>query len=1073
MFDGKTRVLMDEIRKLCEAHKAGDTDYALPIDKFYGVHREIAMATNDLARTHLGTIFKITDAIGCYADGDFSHNLEKMPGKQSIVSEKTNHLRESLMNIATDANALSKAAVEGRLSARADASKHQGDFRKIVEGMNDTLDAVVGPLNMAAEYINRISKGDIPPRIADAYHGDFNDIKNSINQCIDGLGGLVEANEVLQRMAVNDYTKKITGDYLGIYAEVGKAVNFTVDRISHVIDILNNIARGDLHELPDLMKIGNGQGRRSENDRLGPSITGMMKAIEALIADTNSLSKTAVEGKLAARADASKHQGDFRKIVEGMNDTLDAVVGPLNMAAEYIDRISKGDIPPRIADAYHGDFNDIKNSINQCIDGLGGLVEANEVLQRMAVNDYTKKIMGDYLGIFADVGKAVNGVVDQVNHVIDVLGSIAGGSLGDLPQIQAVGNGAGRRCENDRLAPSIIRMMEAIEALIRDGNTLSRAAVEGRLAARADASKHQGDFRKIVEGMNDTLDAVVGPLNMAAEYINRISKGDIPPRIADAYHGDFNDIKNSINQCIDGLGGLVEANEVLQRMAVNDYTKKITGDYLGIYAEVGKAVNFTVDRISHVIDILNNIARGDLHELPDLMKIGNGQGRRSENDRLGPSITGMMKAIEALIADTNSLSKTAVEGKLAARADASKHQGDFRKIVEGMNDTLDAVVGPLNMAAEYIDRISKGDIPPRIADAYYGDFNAIKNNVNVLIDAMNEIAKAAQEIAEGNLMVSIKERSGSDELMRSLATMVQKVTDVVNDVKRAADNVATGSQQMSSSSQEMSQGATEQAASAEEVSSSMEEMVSNIKQNADNAQQTEKIALKAAHDAKEGGDAVVQTVSAMKEIANKTSIIEEIARQTNLLALNAAIEAARAGEHGKGFAVVATEVRKLAERSQVAAGEINKLSATSVQIAEKAGEMLGRIVPDIQKTAELVSEINAASNEQNGGAEQINKAVQQLDQVIQQNASVAEEMASTTEELSTQAERLRETIDFFKVEETRAKAVKAARNATKRSSSGAILQKKENVDRKSPETAGVAINFGADSLKLDEEFEKF
>ncbi len=174
-------------------------------------------------------------------------------------------------------------------------------------------------------------------------------------------------------------------------------------------------------------------------------------------------------------------------------------------------------------------------------------------------------------------------------------------------------------------------------------------------------------------------------------------------------------------------------------------------------------------------------------------------------------------------------------------------------------------------------------------------------------------------------------------------------------------------------------------------------MVSNIKQNADNAQQTEKIALKAAHDAKEGGSAVTETVSAMKEIANKISIIEEIARQTNLLALNAAIEAARAGEHGKGFAVVASEVRKLAERSQVAAGEINRLSATSVQIAEKAGEMLTRIVPDIQKTAELVSEINAASAEQNTGAEQINKAIQQLDQVIQQNASVAEEMASTTE----------------------------------------------------------------------------
>jgi methyl-accepting chemotaxis protein len=191
-------------------------------------------------------------------------------------------------------------------------------------------------------------------------------------------------------------------------------------------------------------------------------------------------------------------------------------------------------------------------------------------------------------------------------------------------------------------------------------------------------------------------------------------------------------------------------------------------------------------------------------------------------------------------------------------------------------------------------------------------------------------------------------------------------------------------------------------------------MSSNIKQNADNAQQTEKIALKAATDAKEGGQAVTETVSAMKDIATKISIIEEIARQTNLLALNAAIEAARAGEHGKGFAVVAGEVRKLAERSQTAAAEISKLSRLIRRGGGEGGEMLTRIVPDIQKTAELVQEISAASNEQNSGADQINKAIQQLDQVIQENASATEEMASTAEELSSQAVQLQDIIGFFR-----------------------------------------------------------
>jgi methyl-accepting chemotaxis protein len=308
-----------------------------------------------------------------------------------------------------------------------------------------------------------------------------------------------------------------------------------------------------------------------------------------------------------------------------------------------------------------------------------------------------------------------------------------------------------------------------------------------------------------------------------------------------------------------------------------------------------------------------------------------------------------------------------------------------------------------------------------------------------------------------------------------LKSMVENLQDVVGNVMAASENVASGSRELSASSEEMSQGATEQAAAAEEASSSMEQMAANIRQNADNAIQTEKIAVKSAADAKSGGESVTKTVVAMKEIASKISIIEEIARQTNLLALNAAIEAARAGEHGKGFAVVAAEVRKLAERSQNAAAEISELSSSSVEVAEQAGEMLSRMVPDIQRTAELVQEISAASKEQDTGAEQVNQAIMQLDQVIQQNASASEEMASTSEELSSQAEQLQDTISFFTIDtKSGGKARKAPRQAARKKHTALPAPTRSSNERKVSSSAkGLDLDMGSDSSKLDDEFERF
>jgi methyl-accepting chemotaxis protein len=347
-------------------------------------------------------------------------------------------------------------------------------------------------------------------------------------------------------------------------------------------------------------------------------------------------------------------------------------------------------------------------------------------------------------------------------------------------------------------------------------------------------------------------------------------------------------------------------------------------------------------------------------------------------------------------------------------------------------------------------------------------------------EASSALLKSQQDAVTGRLKNDVIGALGEAQIALSVISLlvivisalaafllIRSIMKPVNALVEVSTRLTTGSQELSSNAQLMSQGASEQAAAAEEASSSMEQMSSNIRQNADNAAQTEKIAIKSSEAAQEGGRAVQETVKAMKEIASKISIIEEIARQTNLLALNAAIEAARAGEHGKGFAVVASEVRKLAERSQRAAGEISSLSSNSVDIAEKAGELLLKIVPDIQKTAELVQEISASSKEQDSGAEQINKAIQQLDQIIQQNASAAEEMSSTAEELATQAVQLQSAITFFKADAGAASgATHGAQSAARRRQTRSAVGIKRGA-------TPVGVKPQGTELLMDEQFERF
>ncbi|MBF0547323.1 MAG: PAS domain-containing protein [Candidatus Riflebacteria bacterium] len=728
------------------------------------------------------------------------------------------------------------AAIDGRLDIRADVNKINFEFRPIVEGVNKTLDSVIGPLNVAAEYVDRISKGDIPHKITYTYKGDFNEIKNNLNQCID--------------------------------------------------------------------------------------------AINALVTDANILARAATEGRLNTRVEAKKHQGDFQKIVEGVNNTISSIVGfidviPLpafivgkDFKILYANKATAG-VAGTTQAAICGTtcsqhFNATHCNTVNC--ATGQCMQRSQIVSSSTeVNIQGKKMEIDYTGVpiknaEGNVVGAMEIVVDQTAvrvaarsakkqgdyqnvEVARFIKNLTRLSQGDTNLELTVGESdedTKTMAENFcRINSAFTKTSNAIGSLINDVGILVKAAVEGKLDIRVDAAKHKGDFKKIVEGVNNTLDAVIGPLNVAAEYVDRISKGDLPRKITDTYYGDFNEIKNNLNTCIESLTALIE--------------------------------------------------------------------------------------------DSKFLAKSAVEGRLDVRVNAEKHQGDFRRIVEGINKTLDSVIGPLNVAAEYVDQISKGELPKKITETYYGDFNEIKNNLNELVSSTCGIVNSSREIANGNLKVSLKERSEKDELMRAFSQMVKELSKMITDISSGVQTLASSSEKLSSVSMQMAQGTKETALKSNSVATAAEEMNSNVLSVASNMEQaennlssvaaaTEEMTSTIGEIAKSSEKARMITSSAVtqsnqistimrnlgksaQEIGKVTETINSISAQTNMLALNATIEAARAGAAGKGFAVVANEIKELAKQAAEATEDI-KVRINGIQTSTDDA------ILDIDKIAQVINEVN-------------------------------------------------------------------------------------------------------------------
>ncbi len=455
---------------------------------------------------------------------------------------------------------------------------------------------------------------------------------------------------------------------------------------------------------------------------------------------------------------------------------------------------------------------------------------------------------------------------------------------------------------------------------------------------------------------------------------------------------------------------LAQMNDAIQEMRVNYRTAIIETEATQL-AKAQEAYNAGKNRFPEALRKLKDTFAGQVEPMSE-----------KERDLLNQITDQAQIAFAAADkAMAFGMANQAEEAANVMRAEANPNMGKLRGYVKELSDLETKLSADMAVEAEqsYQSAVTQM-LTVSIIALIVGIVVAIliiRNIARSLGGEPHYVADAMREVAQGNLMVNVTVKPGdTTSLAASIAATIDKLRGIMAEVRSNADNLSSASQQVSATAQSLAQGASESAASVEETSASVEEMSSSINQTSDNAKLTESIATKAAREAAEGGDAVKQTVVAMRQIADKISIVDDIAYQTNLLALNAAIEAARAGEHGKGFAVVAAEVRKLAERSQVAAQEIGEVASGSVSMAERAGQLLEEIVRSSSKTADLVQEISAASMEQATGVGQINASVQQINAATQQSASSSEELASTAEEMSGQAENLQDLISFFRIE---------------------------------------------------------
>ncbi len=707
------------------------------------------------------------------------------------------------------------------------------------------------------------------------------------------------------------------------------------------------------------------------------------------------------------------------------------ILKPLKIIDKAAEQLAGGIVDNKLNVKSRDELGKLTNSFNDIIDAVtvlsteARMLTHNSLEGQLTYRANPELVQGVYKEILAEVNAALEGIINPLNVATECMERI---SLGDIPEpINDDYKG-----DYKKFKQSINQLINTFNLLVTDALWLSDSADTGQLRNRADADKYQGDFKKIIIGLNGTFEFLMEPMDIMIDFLNKMSRGEQYEIITQTYRGDYAQIKNSINNMLTTLNSIFSAVNSLTEAAIAGNLEKRADEsqFSGSWRDIVHGINQTLDSVIKPLSIaaqyIDRIAKGDIPQ-----KITDHY--RGDFNALIGNLNTCIESVNNLVKDSLMLARAAEEGNLEARADDTKHNGDFRKIIRGINHTLDDLLKPIEEAVGVLSEMAEGNLSIRMVGEYKGGHATIKNALNQSLDLMpfKETIEILKLMAEGDLTKKMEgEYKGESlELKTALNQTLESINHILSQVIMTVEDVNRGALQVSDASSALSQGATEQAASLEEITSSMMEIGSQTKLNAENANVASHITTGARDAAEKGNKEMHELSDAMNEISDSSKniskiikVIDEIAFQTNLLALNAAVEAARAGRHGKGFAVVAEEVRNLAARSASAAKETSELIENSIKTVEKGTSLVTRTAEALEeisinsvKAADVVGEISQLSNEQAEGISQISEGLNQIDKVTQTNTASAEESASASSELSTQAEELRAMVLRFKI----------------------------------------------------------